>query len=88
MAGPGFGRVRRMTDWQGNEVKVAGPSHAVEITGLSEMPGAGDKFHCVENLKLASEAAQTRAQSLRERDLAARNQTDHLGFAVRRHRRK
>ncbi|HEX3133905.1 MAG TPA: translation initiation factor IF-2, partial [Planctomycetota bacterium] len=44
VAGTGYGRVRSMSEWTGERVPLAGPSHAVEIIGLNDMPRAGDKF--------------------------------------------
>ena len=75
IAGTGYGRVRNMADWKGDTVQVAGPSHAVEIIGLSEIPKAGDNFHVVENQKMAAEAAEQRQHKQRERDLRERSST-------------
>ncbi|MBA3846935.1 MAG: translation initiation factor IF-2, partial [Planctomycetes bacterium] len=72
LAGIGYGRVRSMTDWKGEEIKVAGPSHAVEIIGLSELPRAGDRFQVLADLGKAADAADERQQAQRERELAAR----------------
>ncbi len=49
VAGACFGRVKAMTDDKGRRVKEAGPSMPVEITGLSEVPSAGDTFYMTEN---------------------------------------
>jgi len=38
------GRVRAMTDYRGNRLKEAPPSTPVEITGLDDVPSAGDRF--------------------------------------------
>ncbi|MCK6488665.1 MAG: translation initiation factor IF-2, partial [Planctomycetes bacterium] len=72
IAGVGYGRVRSMTNWKGERVDIAGPSHAVEITGLDEMPTAGDKFQVLDDLSEAAEAADLRRQKVRERELTAR----------------
>jgi translation initiation factor IF-2 len=72
LAGTGYGRVRSMTDWKGERIQLAGPSHAVEVIGLSEMPRAGDKFQVLEDLKQASEIAETRLGNQRERELTAK----------------
>ncbi|MCF0135746.1 MAG: translation initiation factor IF-2 [Lachnospiraceae bacterium] len=45
VAGTAYGRVKAMTDDKGRRVKEAGPSTPVEITGLSEVPSAGDVFY-------------------------------------------
>jgi translation initiation factor IF-2 len=73
LAGNSYGRVRAMTNWKGEKAELAGPSHAVEILGLSELPRAGERFTVVEDLKQAAEAAEVRGQALRERELTARS---------------
>jgi translation initiation factor IF-2 len=70
LAGTGFGRVRDIRDDHGRSVRLAGPSTPVEITGLSEVPEAGDRFYVVENLARAKDIAEERARKLRERSLA------------------
>ncbi len=72
LAGVGYGRVRSMTDWKNDKVPLAGPSYAVEIIGLNEMPRAGDRFQVLDDLKQAAEVADSRLQKLRERELAAK----------------
>ena len=49
VAGKTFGRVKTMTDDKGKRIKKAGPSTPVEITGLSEVPTAGDMFYETES---------------------------------------
>jgi len=58
VAGTGYGRVRAMYDSRGQELKDAGPAWPVEVTGLSEMPEAGAKFHGVLDYKKAQQIAQ------------------------------
>ena len=53
IAGTAVGRVRVMTNDKGQKVEEAGPSCPVEITGLAEVPAAGDIFNAVEDEKLA-----------------------------------
>lgn len=60
IAGTAMGRVRTMMDDKGNPVKEAGPSIPVEITGLSEVPNAGDTFNVVEDEHMARELAEQR----------------------------
>ncbi|NRA37396.1 MAG: translation initiation factor IF-2 [Planctomycetes bacterium] len=74
-AGTGFGRVRNMTDWNGNKVEIAGPSHSVEIIGLSDVPTAGDSFHVVTDLKQAAEIADQRQHKKRDLELRERAST-------------
>ena len=75
VAGVGYGRVRSMSEWTGERIKLAGPSHAVEIIGLNDMPRAGDRFQVLDDLKQAAEVAETRIQKVRERALAAKQKT-------------
>lgn len=70
VAGQHFGRVRSMAAANGNQVKDAGPSFPVEVTGLGGVPNAGESFHAVENEKAAKEVSQHRQQKQREIDLA------------------
>ena len=66
IAGTAVGRVRAMTDYTGRTVKVAGPSVPVEITGLAEVPQAGDQFAAVEDEKMARELAEQRKAEAKE----------------------
>lgn len=75
VAGVGYGRVRSMSEWTGERIELAGPSHAVEIIGLNDMPRAGDKFQVLDELKQAAEVAEARIQKVRERELAAKQKT-------------
>ena len=75
LAGAGFGRVRSMVNWKGERSDLAGPSQAVEITGLSDIPRAGDKFQVMDDLRAAGDAAELRQIARRERELAARQKT-------------
>ncbi len=60
LAGPGFGKVRAMTNEHGKQLQEAGPSTPVEILGLSDVPGAGDPVHAVKDAKKAQEIAESR----------------------------
>jgi translation initiation factor IF-2 len=60
LAGPGFGKVRAMTNEHGKQIQEAGPSTPVEILGLSDVPGAGDPMHAVKDAKKAQEIAESR----------------------------
>ncbi len=60
IAGTAVGRVRAMTDDLGNSIDSAGPSQPVEITGLMDVPEAGDVFNAVEDERLARELADQR----------------------------
>ena len=60
IAGTAVGRVRVMTNDKGKTVKEAGPSVPVEITGLGEVPGAGDIFNAVEDERMARQLVEER----------------------------
>ncbi len=66
IAGTAVGRVRVMQNDKGERIEVAGPSTPVEITGLTEVPTAGDLFDAVEDEKLARELAEKRMQAQKE----------------------
>ena len=61
VVGHAFGRVRAMVNDLGRRVKEAGPSTPVEITGLNEVPQAGDRFVVFEDEKTARAVGETRA---------------------------
>ena len=62
IAGSSVGRVRTMTDDKGRRVTEAGPSTPVEISGMSEVPSAGDTFNAVSDERMARELAEERRQ--------------------------
>ena len=66
IAGTAVGHVRVMTDHNGRTVKVAGPSVPVEITGLSDVPDAGDEFEAVVDERMARELAEQRRNKAKE----------------------
>ncbi|MBO4262920.1 MAG: translation initiation factor IF-2, partial [Clostridia bacterium] len=66
VAGTITGRVRAMIDDKGRNVKEAGPSMAVSILGLEEVPNAGDSIFAVEQDKLTKLVAQERKNRERE----------------------
>lgn len=59
------GRIRAMSDDQGQQLKEAGPSAAVEIIGLDGVPEAGDKLNVVENAEKARQVATHRQDAKR-----------------------
>ena len=60
IAGTAVGRVRTMLNDKGQRVTSAGPSTPVEISGLSEVPSAGDVFNAVSDERMARELAEER----------------------------
>lgn len=63
VAGACFGKIRRMVDDKGREIKEALPSTPVEIIGLSDVPVAGDIFKVFDSERRAREVADHRAQT-------------------------
>ncbi len=70
IAGTAVGRVRTMKNDKGQFIENAGPSTPVEITGLTEVPAAGDLFDAVADEKLARELADKRAAEAKERQFS------------------
>lgn len=71
VAGNCFGRVRAMVNDKGRRLKEAGPSTPVEITGLTEVPQAGDPFMVFEDERKARSIADKRSITQRESDMGA-----------------
>jgi len=65
VAGSVFGKVRAMIDDRGKRVTVAGPSYAVEVLGLSDVPAAGDEFEVYRDEKEARSLASDRSDQQR-----------------------
>ena len=66
VAGVASGKIRAMINSKGKRVKTAGPSTAVEILGLSEVPQGGDQVVAVPNDKVARIISEKRQQMARE----------------------
>ncbi|EZP78080.1 translation initiation factor IF-2 [Parageobacillus genomosp. 1] len=75
-----YGRVRAMVNDTGRRVKEAGPSTPVEITGLHEVPQAGDRFMVFEDEKKARQIGEARAQKqlMEQRSVKTRVSLDDL----------
>ncbi len=69
LAGSTFGKIKAMTDHAGLRIKEAGPSTPVEILGLDDVPGAGDKVLASKDERSARDTAQGRADADRIRGL-------------------
>ncbi|MDD2481162.1 MAG: translation initiation factor IF-2 [Lutispora sp.] len=69
IVGTTYGKVRTMIDDKGKNAKKAGPSTPVEITGLSEVPDAGDIFIIVTDEKVARQISDKRREKYREEHL-------------------
>ena len=70
IAGTAVGRVRVMMDDKGNRVTEAGPSVPVEITGMSEVPDAGDTFNAVADERMARELVEQRKDEKKQKAAA------------------
>lgn len=68
VVGTAFGRVRQMLDDSNRELKEATPSTPVEITGLNEVPIAGDKFMAFETEKMARHVGEERQKAKQEQN--------------------
>lgn len=71
VVGAAFGRVRAMVNDKGRRIKEAGPSTPIEITGLNDVPQAGDQFMVFEDEKKARAIGEARASKLRESERRA-----------------
>ena len=80
VVGNTYGRVRVMTNDIGRREKSAGPATPVEITGLNDVPQAGDRFAIFEDEKTARAAGEERAKRalLEHRSASARVTLDNL----------
>ena len=76
IAGTSVGRVRAMTDHTGRTVKVAPPSMPVEITGLADVPQAGDEVNAVVDERMARELAEQRRATAKEEEFKANARTN------------
>lgn len=69
VVGNTHGKVRTMTDEKGKNLKKAGPSTPVEITGLAEVPDAGDILIVVDDEKVAKQISDKRKEKYRQEHL-------------------
>ena len=74
VAGPVSGRVRAMFDFRGQRIKKAGPSVPVSITGMSDVPAAGDTFEVLDDDR-AARALAVQNKLNREREGGAKRAT-------------
>ncbi len=77
VSGQVSGHIRAMFDSHGKKVHKAGPSVPVKITGLSDLPEAGDAIYAVSNEKAARSFAEKVAQRNRDERL---NKTTHISL--------
>jgi translation initiation factor IF-2 len=75
LAGAAMGKVRALTDENGQRLKEAGPATPVEILGLSDVSGAGEQVYVVADEAAAKEIAEQRRLSAEAKAKAARRLT-------------
>jgi translation initiation factor IF-2 len=74
LAGPGYGRIRTLLNDRGESIPEATPSMPVVVAGLSDAPGAGDKFFDLQDdMDRARSIAEERSTQRRQAQLAERN---------------
>ncbi|HEX41570.1 MAG TPA: translation initiation factor IF-2 [Phycisphaerales bacterium] len=74
LAGGTYGRIKAMRNSAGRSIKIATSSMPVEIVGLDEVPMAGDRFFCLDDVNQAKQAAEEMRSLQRENALAQRTQ--------------
>ena len=72
LCGSTYGRIRAMYNDRDELVESAGPSVPVKISGLSDVPGAGDHFFVMKDIEEARETAESRSQEGRRESLSNR----------------
>lgn len=82
VSGRAFGRVRDMTNDRGEQVQEAGPATPLEISGLDEIPDAGDKFYVTQTLKKAEGVARQFRDDERAQAQASRTKVTMDNFAA------
>ena len=68
-SGNSIGKIKSIVNSDGSRIKNAGPSSAVEVLGLNNVPNAGDPFQVMESEKQAREIAEYRINKEKERKL-------------------
>ncbi len=66
LVGVAYGKIRTMVGHKGERIEQAGPSYPVEITGLSDVPEAGEILYVVEDEKLAKDLASIKQDKVKE----------------------
>ena len=69
VSGNSMGKIKSIVNSDGDKIKQAGPSAAVEVLGLNSVPTAGDQFQVVKNDKQAREIAEYRSTKEKEKKL-------------------
>ncbi len=69
IAGAAYGKIRAMFDDRGSPVIEAGPSSAVEVLGLQNLPQAGDSFQVMDDTVRARQIGEYRQTKIREKEM-------------------
>ena len=69
VSGNTIGKIKSIVNSDGQKIKIAGPSAAVEVLGLNSVPTSGDQFQVVESEKQAREIAEFRVIKEKEKKL-------------------
>ena len=69
VSGNSMGKIKSIVNSDGDKIKQAGPSAAIEVLGLNSVPTAGDQFQVVKNDKQAREIAEYRSTKEKEKKL-------------------
>jgi translation initiation factor IF-2 len=72
LSGKGYGRIRTLLNDRGESIQEAGPSTPVVISGLNELPNAGDKFYVTEDIDRARSIAEERSLQARQQQLGTK----------------
>ncbi|MEM6552885.1 MAG: translation initiation factor IF-2 [Planctomycetota bacterium] len=80
--GRAFGRVRDMTNDRGQSIKEAGPATPVELSGIDQIPDAGDKFYITSSLKKAESIAEQVREDERQQAMASQTKVTLDNFAA------
>ncbi|GAA0520674.1 translation initiation factor IF-2 [Deinococcus depolymerans] len=70
VVGENYGKIKAMTDSNGNRIKEAGPSTPVQVLGFSEVPSSGEKVQSAKNEHAAREIVAARASDRRDAENA------------------
>jgi len=73
LAGNSFGRVRQLLNDRGEAIEEAGPAMPVIVSGLDELPTAGDKFYVLDDQERARSIAEERSNIARQQQLGTQN---------------
>jgi translation initiation factor IF-2 len=80
--GRAFGRVRDMTDDRNRSIKQAGPATPLELSGIGEIPDAGNKFYVTDSLQKAEQVALQYREAERVKQMASQTKVTLDNFAA------